>query len=344
MRRGACNSSRGAKRLVADAVKQAGRLLGSGRRVLVRMDSAYYGRGAVHAALAGGAAVSVTVRMNAQIKGRDRCDRRRGVDHDRVHRRGLRRGVQNVGLPGRARRDRHHRVRWTEEVRSGARSTCGAQDPGLQRRREGRSRSGRCVRHVAVPRVLHHRRAGDPRHHRRGQDPPRSRDHRAGPRRHQRLRAGPQALGGVHRQRSLAGAGRDGVQPHPRRRQPHGHRRTPGPSSSTGSQTHWGPSRPDHPAAREAPPRTPRNTRTARSGRAGMHRTASTRHHPDQKIAAEPIGGSGLRRESDRQCSVPTTDTDRPLRAWQTRGAGDRPVRIQRRSAETRRQRRVSAA
>jgi hypothetical protein len=32
------------------------------------MDSAYYGRGAVLAALAGGAAVSVTVRMNAQIK------------------------------------------------------------------------------------------------------------------------------------------------------------------------------------------------------------------------------------------------------------------------------------
>ena len=68
LRRGACNSSRGAKRLVGDAVKQARRLLGPQARVLVRMDSAYYGRGAVHAALAGGAAVSVTVRMNAQIK------------------------------------------------------------------------------------------------------------------------------------------------------------------------------------------------------------------------------------------------------------------------------------
>jgi hypothetical protein len=68
LRKGAANSSRGAKRLVGDAVKQARRLLGPGGRVLVRMDSAYYGRGAVHAALAGGAAVSVTVRMNAQIK------------------------------------------------------------------------------------------------------------------------------------------------------------------------------------------------------------------------------------------------------------------------------------
>jgi hypothetical protein len=68
LRKGAANSSRGAKRLVGDAVKQARRLLAPGARVLVRMDSAYYGRGAVHAALAGGAAVSVTVRMNAQIK------------------------------------------------------------------------------------------------------------------------------------------------------------------------------------------------------------------------------------------------------------------------------------
>jgi hypothetical protein len=68
LRKGACNSSRGAKRLVGDAVKQARRLLGPQATVLVRMDSAFYGRGAVHAALAGGAAVSVTVRMNAQIK------------------------------------------------------------------------------------------------------------------------------------------------------------------------------------------------------------------------------------------------------------------------------------
>ena len=68
LRKGACNSSRGAKRLVGDALMQARRLLGPKARVLVRMDSAFYGRGAVHAALAGGAAVSVTVRMNAQIR------------------------------------------------------------------------------------------------------------------------------------------------------------------------------------------------------------------------------------------------------------------------------------
>jgi len=68
LRKGQCNSSRGAKRLVGDATKTARRLLASGTPVLVRMDSAFYGRGPVHAALAGGAAVSVTVRMNTQIK------------------------------------------------------------------------------------------------------------------------------------------------------------------------------------------------------------------------------------------------------------------------------------
>ena len=68
LRKGACNSARGAKRLVGDAVKTARRLLGPSRRLLVRMDSAYYGRGPVHAAVAGGAAVSVTVRMDNRIR------------------------------------------------------------------------------------------------------------------------------------------------------------------------------------------------------------------------------------------------------------------------------------
>jgi len=68
LRKGACNSARGAKRLVGDAVKTSRRLLGPSRRLLVRMDSAYYGRGAVHAALAGGAAVSVTIRMDNRIR------------------------------------------------------------------------------------------------------------------------------------------------------------------------------------------------------------------------------------------------------------------------------------
>jgi hypothetical protein len=68
LRKGAAGSPRGAKRLVGDAVKTARRLLGKGQLVLVRMDSAFYGRGPVHAALAGGAEVSVTVRMDKAVK------------------------------------------------------------------------------------------------------------------------------------------------------------------------------------------------------------------------------------------------------------------------------------
>jgi hypothetical protein len=68
LRKGATGSPRGAKRLVGDAVRTTRRLLGKGQLVVVRMDSAFYGRGAVHAALAGGAAVSVTVRMDKAVK------------------------------------------------------------------------------------------------------------------------------------------------------------------------------------------------------------------------------------------------------------------------------------
>jgi hypothetical protein len=68
LRKGACGSPRGAKRLVGDAVKQARRLLDPNVRVLVRMDAAFYGRGPVWAALTGGAAVSVTVRMDKRVK------------------------------------------------------------------------------------------------------------------------------------------------------------------------------------------------------------------------------------------------------------------------------------
>jgi hypothetical protein len=68
LRRGSVGSPRGAKRLVGDAVRTTRRLLGRGQLILVRMDSAFYARGPVHAALAGGAAVSVTARMDQAVK------------------------------------------------------------------------------------------------------------------------------------------------------------------------------------------------------------------------------------------------------------------------------------
>jgi hypothetical protein len=68
LRKGSCGSPRGAKRLIGDAVAQTRRLLGADERVLVRMDSAFFGGPAVRAALAGGADVSVTVRLTKTIK------------------------------------------------------------------------------------------------------------------------------------------------------------------------------------------------------------------------------------------------------------------------------------
>jgi hypothetical protein len=68
LRKGSTGSSRGAKRLVGDAAKTASRLLRRSSRVLVRMDSAFYGRGPVHTALTGGAQVSVTVRMDRRVE------------------------------------------------------------------------------------------------------------------------------------------------------------------------------------------------------------------------------------------------------------------------------------
>ena len=68
LRKGSCGSPRGANRLIADAVKQARRLLPAGTAVLVRMDSAYWGRPSLWAAIRGGAKVSVTTKMSPTIK------------------------------------------------------------------------------------------------------------------------------------------------------------------------------------------------------------------------------------------------------------------------------------
>ena len=70
LRKGSCGSSRGAKRLVADALSTLAKLCteAGGAKALVRMDSAFYGRPAVGAALAAGAQVSVTIRMDPKVK------------------------------------------------------------------------------------------------------------------------------------------------------------------------------------------------------------------------------------------------------------------------------------
>ncbi|WP_427004787.1 IS1380 family transposase [Pseudarthrobacter sp. H2] len=67
LRKGAANSARGAKRLITDALSTLKRVH-TGGRVLCRFDSAFYGHAAVSAALAGGAEVSVTARMDPAVK------------------------------------------------------------------------------------------------------------------------------------------------------------------------------------------------------------------------------------------------------------------------------------
>jgi hypothetical protein len=72
LRKGSCGSPRGAVRLITDALAQTGRLLAGGagqgaRRVLLRADSAFYGGDIVAAARAGGAQVSITVRLDSSV-------------------------------------------------------------------------------------------------------------------------------------------------------------------------------------------------------------------------------------------------------------------------------------
>jgi len=66
LRKGSCGSPRGAKRLIADALKTVAAMTRS--KVLVRADSAFYGRGLVGAAVRAGADVSVTVRLDPKVK------------------------------------------------------------------------------------------------------------------------------------------------------------------------------------------------------------------------------------------------------------------------------------
>ena len=66
LRKGSCGSPRGAARLVADALKTVASL--SSAKALVRADSAFYGSSTVGAALAAGADVSVTVRLDNRVK------------------------------------------------------------------------------------------------------------------------------------------------------------------------------------------------------------------------------------------------------------------------------------
>lgn len=71
LRRGAASSPHGATRLIRDALATLRRLPGMyTARVLFRADSAFYTFASIHAALAGGADVSVTARLDAAVRKR----------------------------------------------------------------------------------------------------------------------------------------------------------------------------------------------------------------------------------------------------------------------------------
>ena len=98
------------------------RLLGRTGESLVRADSAFYGRRAVGAAVAGGADVSVTVRMDPAVKtaiaaiAEDAWTTIKYTDaiFDET--------TGTLDLPGRGRRDPVHRVRLAEKARPGPRA------------------------------------------------------------------------------------------------------------------------------------------------------------------------------------------------------------------------------
>ena len=69
LRKGSCGSPRGAHRFIADAIATTRRLPDmTGKKILVRADSAFYGRPSINAAITAGADVSVTVRMDPNVK------------------------------------------------------------------------------------------------------------------------------------------------------------------------------------------------------------------------------------------------------------------------------------
>ena len=130
-----------------------------------------------------------------------------------------------MGVEGRGRRGALHRVPPRRPTRPGSRAPGGAPHPRPQRREEEGRWTGHPVRHLALPRLLHHHRpcrldtvAADKTH----------RGHAIIEQVHADLKSSALAhlpSGKIHRQRRLARAGRHRVQPHPHRG--HHHRQRP---------------------------------------------------------------------------------------------------------------------
>ncbi len=236
LRKGSCGSPRGSARMVGDTLAALNRLRSSqsAAKPLLRADSAFYGHPTVAAAIRGGAQVSITVRLDPKVKAAIAdidADAWTPIEYtdaifDEPTGRWISRAeVAEIGFTAFSSRKSAEQIPGRLIVRRIPRP-----QPGRHRRAE------HPVRHLALPRLLHHHR---PRHRHRRQDPPRPRHHRAGPRRPQELRPGPSALRAIRRECRLAGPGRHGLQPDPRRS--HHHRPSPGQSPHRDHPPH-----PDH--------------------------------------------------------------------------------------------------
>src|SRR4051794_39389987 len=217
LRRGAVKSSRGAGKLLGEALGAA-RARGAGGPdrsglVLVRGDSAFYCHDVIATARRGGARFSITARMDAAVTKAIATIAEDAWTSIRYPQAIWDDDGQCWILRRRGRRDRVHRVHLTPQGRSCARAA--DRPPGqAPEPRLGADRAGRTVPRPPLPRGVHRLSRADAGR----ENPPAARGHRAGPRRPQGRTAGPPAVGIARRELRLAGAGDDRVQPHPRRR------------------------------------------------------------------------------------------------------------------------------
>jgi hypothetical protein len=214
LRRGAVYWARGAARLLADALACA-RRAGATGLVIVRADSAFYGYDIVAVARRAGARFSPTARLTpavtSAITSIDELAwtpiRYPNAIYDHDEQRWIS-DAEVAEVPFTAFTSRRHAEHITAR---GDRAPGAPAQPDHRHTRWARG----AVRRLPVSRGVHRQPRADV--GRRGH-PPRPRDHRAGHRRPQGLRAGAPALRALQRQRCLAGLRSDRAQPHPRHR------------------------------------------------------------------------------------------------------------------------------
>jgi hypothetical protein len=305
LRRGAAFSPRGASRLLAEALRTV-RAAGAGGLVVVRADSAYYIHDIVAAARRAGARFSITARMTATVS--------RAI----------------AGIPESAWTPiRYAQAVWDDEERRWISDAEVAEVPFTAF--TGRRRAEHIPGRLIVRRVKRLNPAAVPsgqgelfttwRHHAVFTDSPQPMlEAEATHRRHAVIE---QVIGVVRGELRLAGAGRDRVQPHPRRRRPglqlpregH-HRHHPHPADRRA-----GPAGPLRPTAAAAP--APRLALAHRLDRA-LRRHLRTTHRSDRLTTPPAHGTKKSRSGRAGQTGGSPTRTFRSRRAARTAPAPPR--------------------